>query len=88
MCLEKHTSGFEKHKWPQKWSNHIRFPAHIMVREGWLSRDGVPIFEPHGFPTRSCRNEWPAKRLPPEAETAARIVLADFDAVLFRTPER
>ena len=63
-----------------------------MVREGWVSRLGVPIFEPHGGATRISDgrgwNHWSDKTLPPKAEAAERVVLVEFDDVLFRTPLR
>jgi len=61
-----------------------------MVREGWVSQRGVPIFRAHGsehYPP-VCRNTWPAKMLPPAAGAARRVVLVDFDDVLFHTPRR
>ena len=63
-----------------------------MVLEGWVSRLGVPIFEPHGgatrFPDRRSWNHWPDKAVHPKAVAARRVVLVEFDDVLFRTPLR
>ena len=69
-----------------------------MVREGWVSRLGVPIFEPRGRDTQGSKQQawragpgcisWPAKQLPPKAAAAARVVFVDFDDVLFHTPRR
>jgi hypothetical protein len=55
-----------------------------MVLPGWVSKDGVPIFGA----APACRNLWPDKQVPHKAQTAERVVLVDFDAVLFRTPQR
>ena len=67
--------------------------ARTMVLEGWVSRLGVPIFEHHGRAGQGPAADagchaWPAKEASPKAEAATRVVLVDFDDVLFRTPRR
>ena len=65
-----------------------------MVLPDWASRNGVPNFEPHGQGrTSQCHsscinNEWKDKPVPPKARDAERVVLVEFDNVLFRTPDR
>ena len=59
-----------------------------MVRVGWLSRDGVPIFEHRGEDWKLPTLRWEPRVVPDKAQTAKTVALVCFDEVLFRTPVR